>query len=192
MREDNLKRLAEKSAEELLEAALLNYRDMEPSDGLPSDGAPRDGLEDRVLANLRQQPRAARSVSWNQSSAIIAVTAVLMLFAVDHLIYHPTASVPASVAVSGDSEPRGGVDSNLTARNVKAGEREVFADVVKHAKSFAASKQTSSPFRRRDLALNLNSRQGDERAGGGLRIEEVRITDVRLDDIVIGANERQK
>ena len=192
MREDNLKRLTEKSAEELLDATLSNYRDVEPRDGAPRNGAPRDGLEDRVLANLRQQSRAARPISWNRTSAMIAVAAALMLFAVDHLIYHPTASVPTSVAVSGDSEPLGGVASNLTARHLKAGEIEVMADVVKHEKTFAASKQTFSSSRRRDLALNLNSRQEDKRAGGGLRVEEVRITEVRLDDIVIGANERQK
>lgn len=187
MREDNRKQLAEKSAQELLDAALSNYRDVEPL-----DGAPRDGLENRVLANLRHQSRAARPISWNRTSAMIAVAAALMLFAVDHLIYHPSASVPANVAVSGDSEPRGGVDSNLTARHLKVGEREVMADGLNHAKAFVASKQTSSSSRRRDLALNLKSRQEDERAGGGLRIEEVRISEVRLDDIVIGANERQK
>jgi len=182
MQEDNRKRLPEKSAEELLDAAISNYRDVEP----------REGLENRVLANLRQQPRAARTVSWNRASALIAVSAALALFAVDHLIYHPAASVPSGAAVSGVSEPRGGADSNLTARHVKAGETEVMTDVVKHAKSFAAPKQAFSSSRRRDLALNLNSRQGDERSGGGLRIDDVRITEVRLDDIVIGANERQK
>jgi hypothetical protein len=182
MREDNRKRPHDKTAEELLDAALSNYRDVEP----------RDGLEDRVLANLRQQPRAARTVSWNRASALITVSAAMALFAVDHLIYHPTASVPSGAAVSVDSQPRGGADSNLTARHVKAGEIEVVADVVKQARAFSASKQTPSSSRRRDSALNLNSRQGEDRAGGSLRIEEVRITEVRLDDIVIGANERQK
>ncbi|HKQ78302.1 MAG TPA: hypothetical protein VJ810_31675 [Blastocatellia bacterium] len=193
MREDNRKRLAEKSAEELLDAALSNYNDVEPREGLP-----REGLEDRVLANLRQQSRAARRGSWDLKSAMIVVIAVLMLFAVDRLINHPTASVPASVAVSGDGEPRGGVDPNLTARHVKVGEREVVPDAMKQARALGAPKRTLSSSRRRDLALNLNPRQEDERAGGGLRpggglrIEEVRITEVRLDDIVMGANERQK
>jgi hypothetical protein len=58
---------------------------------------------------------------------------------------------------------------------------------MKIAKAFAAS----SASRRRDLALNLSSSIEDERAAGGLRIEEARISEIRLDDIVIGDNERR-
>jgi hypothetical protein len=50
----------------------------------------------------------------------------------------------------------------------------------------------SSAYRRRDLALNLSFRREDERAAGGLRIEEARISEIRLDDIVIGDNERRE
>ncbi|MGH9753530.1 MAG: hypothetical protein ACREA2_12170 [Blastocatellia bacterium] len=182
MRKDNRNPLAEKLAEELLDAAISNHRGAEP----------RAGLEDRVLANLRQQSRAARSVSWNRAPAMIAAAALLIFFAVDHLIYHPAASDPAMVAALGADEPRGGVDSNPIAPIAKAGEREVVTDGVKLAKAFAASKRIFSSSRRRDLALDLNSRRADERADAGLRVEEVRIAEVRLDEIVISNNERQE
>jgi hypothetical protein len=60
-------------------------------------------------------------------------------------------------------------------------------DGVKLVKDIAASAS-----RRRDLALNLSSRRGDERADGGLRIEEARISEISLDDIIIGNNERRE
>jgi len=187
MPEDNRNHLTEELSQELLDAALANYRDADPRAVLPIAG-----LEERVLANLRQQSRAARPVSWNRIPAMIAAAALLILFAVDHLIYHPAESDPATVAVSGASERRGGVDLDLTSRQAKAEEREVVADGVKSAKAFAASKHAPSSPRRRDLALNLNSRQAEERAEGGFRVEEVRIAEVRLDDIVISNNERQE
>jgi hypothetical protein len=176
MREDKRTRRAEKFSEKLLDAALSNHHGAEPE----------DGLADRVLANLRRQPRAARSVSWNPAPAIIAAAIVLALFAVDHLGQRP--AVP-DVALSGADARCGGDDSTLTSRQAQAGERKLTAGDVRLVKAFAAP--PSSP-RRRDLALNLNSRRADELAESGLRLEEVRITEIRLDDIVIGNNERQE
>lgn len=182
MREDDRNRLTEELAEKLLDAALSNYKGAEP----------RTGLEERVLSNLRQQSRNTRPVSWNLAPVMIAAAAVLMFFAVDHLMRRQVVSIPANVAVSGGNEPRDGVESNPTARQAKADEIEVVADSVKQAKVFAASKRIPSSSRRQDLALNLNSRRADERAAGGFRVEEVRITEVRLDDIVLSNNERQE
>jgi hypothetical protein len=176
MREDNRNRRAEKFSEKLLDAALSNHHGVEPE----------DGLEDRVLANLRRQPRAARSGSWNPAPAIIAAAIVLALFAVDHLGRRP--AVPDD-ALSGAGARRGGDDSTLTSWQAQAGERKVRIGGVRFVKAFSAP--PSSP-RRRDLALNLNSRRTDELAESGLRLEEVRITELRLDDIVIGNNERQE
>jgi hypothetical protein len=173
MREDN----REKFAEELFDAALSNHRGAEP----------KDGIEDRVLANLRQQSRAARPGARNSAPVIIAAVIVLALFAVDHLKRRPTASDPAVAAVSRSDEPRGGVDSTLYARQTKAG--GVVDDGMKLAKAFVVA---PSPTRRRDLALNLNSRSADERSESGLRIEEAQISEIRLDDIVIGGSERQE
>jgi hypothetical protein len=62
-------------------------------------------------------------------------------------------------------------------------------DGLKLAKAFAAGPSVS---RRRDLALNLNSRRAEDRSETGLWIEEARISEIRLDDIVIGSNERQE
>ncbi|MCI0666318.1 MAG: hypothetical protein L0220_35155 [Acidobacteria bacterium] len=90
MREDNRDQLDEKFAEELLNASLNNYQSIEPV----------AGLEERVLANLRRQSRASHRVSWNWASAMIATIAVVLLFVVDHLIYHRIASDPAVVAVA--------------------------------------------------------------------------------------------
>jgi hypothetical protein len=177
MREDNLRR--EKFAEELLDAALSNHRGAEPV----------DGLEDRVLANMRQQSRAARPVTWNPAPAMIAAVIVLALFAGAHLIRRPPASNTAIAAVSRADEPRGAGAFYLAARQVKAEEGGVVADGVKLAKAFAVAPSAS---RRRDLALNLNSRRAEKRSESGLQVEEVRIAEIRLDDIVIGANERQE
>jgi hypothetical protein len=174
MREDDRRR--EKFAEELLDAALPKHRGAEP----------QDGLEDRVLANLSRRSRAGRPASWNSAPVIIAAVIVLALFAVDHLKSRPAASDPAIAAVSKDDEPRGGVDSVPAARRTKAG--GLVGDGEKLAKVFVSARLAS---RRRDLALNLNSRRDDERIEGGLRIEEARISEIRLDDIVIGDNERR-
>lgn len=177
MRKGN--RCREKFVEELLDAALSNHRGAEP----------KGGLEDRVLANLRQQSRSARPASSNPAPVMIAAAIVLALFAVDHLIRRPLASDTAIAVVSRVDEPRGAGSSYLAARQVKAEEREIMADGVKLAKAFAAG---PSAYRRRDLGLNLNSRRADERSESGLRVEEVRIADISLDDIVIGNNERQE
>ena len=176
MREDDRRR--EKFAEELLDAALPKHHGAEP----------QDGLEDRVLANLSRQSRAGRPASWNPAPVIIAAVIVLALFAVDHLKSRQAASDPAIAAVSKDDGdnwddgPRGGA-SSAPATRVMAGD----GAGMKIAKAFAAS----SASRRRDLALNLSSSIEDERAAGGLRIEEARISEIRLDDIVIGDNERR-
>jgi hypothetical protein len=175
MREDDRSR--EKFAEELLDAALPKYRGAEP----------QDGLEDRVLANLSRQSRARRTASLNPAPVIIAAVIVLALFAVDHLKSRPAASDPAIVAVSNDDEPRGGVDSAQAARQTNAG--GLVGDGVRLAKAFSSTRLAS---RRRELALNLNSRRADERSESGLRIEEAQISEIRLDDIVIGGNERRE
>lgn len=177
MREDDRRR--EKFAEELLDAALPKHHGAEP----------QDGLEDRVLANLSRKSRAGRPASWNPAPVIIAAVIVLALFAVDHLKSRPAASDPAIAAVSknngdnGDNGPRGGGASSAPAPRAIAGD----GVGMKIAKAFAAS----SASRQRDLALNLSSSIEDERAAGGLRIEEARISEIRLDDIVIGDNERR-
>jgi hypothetical protein len=174
MREDDRSR--EKFAEELLDAALPKHCVAEP----------QDGLEDRVVANLSRHSRSGRPASWNPAPVIIAAVIVLALFAVDHLKSRPAASDPAIAAVSRDDDPRGGGASSAGAPRAMAG--EVAGVGVKIAKAFAAA----SASRRRDLALNLNSRRDDERVEGGLRIEDARISEIRLDDIVIGNNERRE
>lgn len=177
MREDNRSR--EKFAEELLDASLSNHRGAEPE----------NGLEDRVLAGLRQKSRTARPVSSNPAPVIIATAVVLAFFALDHLIQRQPASDAAGAAVSMVDEPRGAGASDLAARQVKAGEREVVIDGAKFWKALAVAPSSS---RRRDLALNLNSRRLDEGSESGFRIEEAQISEIRLDDIVIGNNERQE
>jgi len=175
MREDDRSR--EKFAEELLDAALPKHRGAEP----------QDGLEDRVLANLSRQSRAGRPASWNPAPVIIAAVIVLALFAVAHLKSRPAASDPSIAAVSKDDEPGGGVDSVTAARQTKAG--GLVGDGVRIAKAFSFARLAS---RRREFALNLNSRRANERSESGLRIEEAQISEIRLDDIVIGNNERRE
>jgi hypothetical protein len=171
MREDDRSR--EKFAEELLDAALSNRRGAEPE----------DGLEDRILTRLRQQSRASRPASRNTAPVIIAAVVVLTLFAIDHLTRRTATSDPSVVAVSGAGA------SNLNARQTKTGEVEVAADGVKIAKAFAAARSSS---RRRGTALDLNPGRAEQQAESGLRVEEVQIAEIRLDDIVIGNNERQE
>lgn len=177
MREDNRSR--ETFADELLDAALSNHRGAEPE----------NGLEDRVLARLRRKSQAARPISSNSAPVIIATAVVLALFAVDHLVRRQPASDAAIAAVSMVDEPRGARASDLAARQMKAGERELVFDGAKFAKAFAVAPSSS---RRRDLALNLNSRRSDEGSESGFRIEEAQISEIRLDDIVIGNSERQE
>jgi len=174
MREDDRSR--GKFAEELLDAALPNHRGAEPE----------DGLEDRVLANMRRQARAGRPASWNSAPLIIAAVIVSALFVVDHLRPRPNASDPSVVDAPGvAARPNSGASVASGPRPI-AGEGA--GEGVKIAKVFAAA----STFRRRDLALNLNSRREDERVESGLRIEETWISEIRLDDIVIGNGERRE
>ncbi len=182
MRENDRNPLAEELAEKLLDAALSNYRGAEPG----------DGFEERVLANLRQQSRVARPVSWNLAPVMIAVAAALTLFAIDHLIYHQAASVPDVVAATGAGDPRNGVESKPDVPQAQAAKTEAKPDSAKLAKAFVASAQIHSTARRQDLALNLNPRVADEREDGGFQVEELRISEVRLDDIVFSNNERQE
>jgi hypothetical protein len=169
MREDDGSR--EKFAEELLDATVSNHHGAEPE----------DGLEDRILANLRRRSRAARQVSWNPAPVIMAAAIVLALFAFDHLRRRPAASDPVIAAVSRVDEPAS------AARQIGAG--VIVGDGVKLQRAFAAAHSAS---RRRDLALNLNLRRPDQRSESGLRIEEAKISEIRLDDIVISSNERQE
>jgi hypothetical protein len=164
MREDNLHQLDEKFAEELLDASLENYHGVEP----------RPGLEDRVLANLRLQSRVARPVYWNWTSAMIAAAAVLIFFAADHLIYHP-----ADTAVISVPEPP-----------LQTKTEEKVVDGLKPANAFVSSRRIPSSSRRQDLALNINSRGAVERASSSLQVDEVQITEIKLDEIVISSNDR--
>jgi len=169
MREDDRSR--EKFVEELLGAALSNHRGAEPE----------DGLEDRILANLRRRSRAARPVSWNPTPVIMAAAIVLALFAFDHMRPRPAATDPAITAVSRGDEPA------PAARQIGAG--VIVGDAVKLQRAFAAARSGS---RRRDLALNLNLRRPGQRSESGLLIEEAKISEIRLDDIVISSNERRE
>jgi hypothetical protein len=171
MREDNLNQLDEKFAEELLDASLENYHGVEP----------RPGLEDRVLANLRLQSRAARPVYWNWTSAMIAAASVLIFFAVDHLIYHPADTAVISV-------PEANNLHSSSALQTKTEEKVV--DGQKPANAFVSSRRIHSSARRQDLALNIYSRRAVERASSSLQVDEVQITEIKLDDIVISSNDR--
>ncbi len=176
MREDNRDRFAE----ELLDAALANCRGAEP----------RAGLEERVLANLREQPRAARPISWRLTPILIAMAFVLTFFAMDHLMNHPVAPDSVSVALSGGNESRGAVESNPAAQQVKAEAKENVDPRMKQVKAHVATRLEDSSSRRQDLAINPRARRSGEQTDNDLRVEEVRITEVRLDDIVISNNER--
>ena len=176
MRKDNRDRFVA----ELLDAALASHHNAEP----------RAGLEERALANLRQQPRMARwthSVSRNSASVMIAVAALLAFFAVEHLMNHRAAPDPT---IAASNEPRAGAELNLTARRTKEAVVSLPAKRVK-----VATKSAAHSFHRQDLAVNHNWhnwRRADEQANGGLRVDEVRIAEVRLDEIVISGAERHE
>ncbi|MGH9831370.1 MAG: hypothetical protein ACRD9Y_00055 [Blastocatellia bacterium] len=173
MRKDNLDRFVE----ELLDAALTNYRGEEP----------RAGLEERTLANLREQSRAANSLSRKWASVMVAVFILLMFSVMGYLTSHPVVSDSASVAVSSGDEPRRD-ESNPAALQAKAQVIEGPGHVAKRLKAAGAAKWA----RHQDLALDLGARRASERAENDLRVEEVRIAEVKLDDIVISNNERQE
>ncbi len=135
------------------------------------------GLEERILDNLRRQPRVARPVLWKWTSAMMAAVAVVLLFAVDHLIYHRVTSNPAVVTLSEVD------NSNPTALQAKAGEK--LTGGLRPAKRSAASSA-----RRQYLALNLKSHGKDIRPSSSLQVEELQITEIKLDDIVISGNDR--
>ncbi len=177
MRKDNRDRFVE----ELLDAALANYRGEEP----------RAGLEERTLANLREQSRAANSL-WRKRASVMAAAFILLMFsAMGYLTSHPVVSDSASVAVSSGDETRGGVESNPATLQAKAEVIEGPARVAKRMKATGAAKWGISP-RHRDLALDLSARRASERTENDLRVEEVRIAEVKLDHIVISNNERQE
>jgi hypothetical protein len=174
MRKDNQDRFVE----ELLDAALANYRGEEP----------RAGLEERTLANLREQSRAANSLWRKRASVMVAAFILLMFSAMGYLTSTSVVSDSESVVVSGGDEPRGD-GSNSAARLAKAEVIEGPGHVAKRMKTAGITKREA---RYQDLALDLSARRASERAENDLRVEEVRIAQVKLDDIVISGNERQE
>jgi hypothetical protein len=121
---------------------------------------------------------------------MIAMAFMFALFAVEHLINHQTTSDP-TVAVS--NEPRPLVEPGSTAWPRKAAVVSLPTKGAKAATKPAPSSSHRQDFsHRQDLAVNLDSRHEQEGASGGLRIEEVRIAEVRLDDIIISNNERDE
>lgn len=175
MRKDNQDRFVE----ELLDAALANYRGEEP----------RAGLEERTLANLREQSRAANSLWRKRTSVMVAAFILLIFSALGYLTSHPVVSDSASVAVSSGKETRGGVALNPTALLAKA---EVIKGSIHVAKGVKAAGAAKWERRHQDLALDLSARRASERTENDLRVEEVRIAEVKLDDIVISNNERHE
>jgi hypothetical protein len=178
MPEDNRDHFAEEFAEELLDAALANYRSAEPS----------PGLEERVLANLSRQSRAARSTAWKWTPAMIAVAVMLALFAMDHLMNHAVVSDSASVAVSGGDEARN-VGPNPAPQQVKAEAEETVNYRTNRTNGSIVAKPGARSQHQQDLALNSRTPRSSERTDD-LLVEAVRITEVRLDEIVISNNDR--
>jgi hypothetical protein len=174
MRKDNQDRFVE----ELLDAALANYRGEEP----------RAGLEERTLANLREKSRAAKSLSRKWASMMVAAFILLMFSAMGYLTSTSVVSDSESVVVSSGDEPRDD-GSNSAALLAKAEVIEGPGHVVKRMKTYGAAKWEK---RHQELALDLSARRASERAENDLRVEEVRIAEVKLDDIVISNNERQE
>lgn len=177
MRKDNQDRFVE----ELLDAALTNYRGEEP----------RAGLEERTLANLRGQSRAANSLLRKRTSVMAAAFILLMFSAMGYLTSHSVVSDSASVAVSSGDESRDD-ESNPAALQAKAEVIEGQGHVAKRMNAAGATKWETSPSRHRDLALDLSARRAGVRTENDLRVEDVRIAEVKLDDIVISNNERQE
>jgi len=175
MRKDNQDRFVE----ELLDAALASYRGEEP----------RAGLEERTLANLREQSRTANSLWRKRASAMVAAFILLMFSAMGYLTSHPVVSDSVSVVISSGDEPRGGVELNSTALLAKAEVTEGPGHVAKRMKAVGGAKWDK---RHQDLALDLSARRASERTENDLRVEEVRIAEVKLDDIVISNNERHE
>jgi hypothetical protein len=120
---------------------------------------------------------------------MVAVFILLMFSAMGYLTSHSVVSESENVVVSNGDETRSGVKSSPTALLAKAEVIEVPGHVTKRMKTPGATKNSS---RHHDLALDLSARRASERAEDDLRVEEVRIAEVKLDDIVISNSERQE
>ena len=180
MRNDDRHQLTDDFARELLDAALTNCPRAEP----------RAGLEERVLDNLRQQPRSARVASWNVAPMMIATVAMLIIFVADHLMNHSAVSETTTVRLSEVGEKHDGDESKVTARVVAANQLEAAIEKGRLAKAFAGSIPAHSSPRRREMALKLNPERSEEPAAGNIRVEDLKISEVRLDEIVLSKNER--
>jgi hypothetical protein len=177
---DDRNQLTDDFARELLDAALTNCPRAEP----------RAGLEERVLDNLCQQPRSARFTSWNVAPVMIATVAMLIIFVADHLMNHSTMSESAAVRLSEAGEKRGGIESKAIAQVGAANQLEVATDKEKLTKTFAGSMPVQSSPRRRGVALKPNPERAEEPAAGSIRVEDLKISEVRLDEIVLSKNEQ--
>jgi hypothetical protein len=156
---------------ELLDAALAQYRQVEP----------RAGLEARILANLQTERQAARRFGWHWGPVLASAVVSLALFAAFNLTRHSirTASdeVPVALAAQSSLNPPPGFDTPPPTQI-----RRTPANAsVTVAPRLARQRRMAAPT----LEPRLIAQQTRTQAASDWRIEDVKISAVALADIVI-------
>jgi len=176
MRDEKLDRLAE----QLLDATLAHYRNAEP----------RWGLEERILANLRTQPPAPQRMWWKWLPVLAATAVVLAAAMTAHLLRRSAPPDQAATVIAAHIEQKQevGLNDKATLKPNRSG------PYTHNAHSIAAKRTmpaTSLAQRVATASEAITQRIGAQ-TSSDLRIEELRISDFSLKEIVINKTEQDE
>jgi len=184
-------------ADELLDAALDRYRAAQP----------RSGLEERILANLRENAQLAAWFWWKWLPVIVSVaviTATATIYLARRLAPAQTALIASLDAEPEDIELEAIVNPERQAALPQSrfpdGVQPAVSKVVASRSAQGGLSASTSLSRREALLLRsikaipeqmlvaVQSRQAIEE----LRIEDLQVPGVKVEEMVIGAAERDK
>lgn len=154
---------------DLLDAALMRYRNVEP----------RTGLEERILANLQTERQSVRWFWWQWRPVLASTAVIVILFAALSLTKRAVRPVAENVRMAA-----------VVTTNEQTLPREIQSSVQgnqsKAEEAVAAVRRITRKLRVTEAsAPRLLAQQTRALASGDLRIEEVKIQAVSLAEINI-------
>jgi hypothetical protein len=176
MSDEKLDRLAE----QLLDATLAHHKNAEP----------RWGLEERILANLRTQPPTPQRMWWKWLPVLAATAIVLAVALTAHVLRRSAPSNQAATVIAAHIEQKqeAGLNDKAPLKPTRSSPH------TRNAHSVAAKRTmpAASLAQRMVTASEAIAQRVGAQTPSDLRIEEVRISDFNLKEIVINKNDQDK
>jgi hypothetical protein len=169
MSNNNREQLTAELTAKLLDAALGQYRSVEP----------RAGLEERILANLQTERQAARWFWWQWGPILASAAVIMILFATLSLTNQAVRPALESTRVAAVVTTNGPTPSREVQplAQVSQSGAEAAVAVVRRMSRKLRVMEASAP--------HLIAQQTRPLASGDLRIEDVKIPAVSLAEITI-------